>query len=146
LLRIDAQRDVVPKGSEIALRIYEVGGISGKYNIALNKGKVARIALAGQIPITYRLLESKNVKEEILSGSIIKLSKTDAEMALTHPVDIHTNLKMGLSDVDQGLSTKPFYGKVVQLSDENEMNCTVRFTSVPPEIEAYFQALRTHYT
>jgi hypothetical protein len=52
---------------------------------------------------------------------------------------------MGLAGVDHGLSAKPFYGKVIRLADENEMRYTVRFTSVPPEIEAYFQALRLHY-
>ena len=37
ILRIDEQRDVTPKGSEASIRIYEVGGISGKYNLALEK-------------------------------------------------------------------------------------------------------------
>ncbi len=51
LLRIDAQRDVFPKGSEISLRIYEVGGIAGAYNIALRKEASSQITLAGQIPV-----------------------------------------------------------------------------------------------
>ena len=35
VLRIDGQRDVQPKGSETPLRIYEVGGIGGRFNLAL---------------------------------------------------------------------------------------------------------------
>lgn len=145
LLRIDAQRDILPKGSEAPLRIYEVGGISGKYNIALSKGGISRVALAGKIPVTCKILKNKDVEKEILNGFVVRLSKTGAELTFPHPIDIYTDLKMNLSGVDQGLSTKSFYGKIIRLSDENEMFYTVRFTSVPPEIEAYFQALCNYY-
>ncbi len=145
LLRIDTQRDILPKGSEVPLRIYEVGGISGGYNIALNKAITSQIKLAGQIPVLYRILESKAVRNEVLNGYIVKLSKNDAEMAFTSPVNIYTNLKIELADVDGGLAAKPIYGKVIRLSDESKMIYTIRFTSIPPEVGAYFQALRLYY-
>ena len=33
--RIDAQRNVLPKGAQTPLKIYQVGGIGGHYNLAL---------------------------------------------------------------------------------------------------------------
>ena len=46
VLRIDAQRDVFPKGTETPLRIYEVGGIAGSYNLALERKDIALVTLA----------------------------------------------------------------------------------------------------
>ena len=92
-----------------------------------------------------KLLLLRNVKNEEMNGCIVKLSKNDSEMTFTDPVDIFTNLKMNLADVDGNLSVKHFYGKIIRLSDENKKMYTIRFTSVPPEIEAYFKAIRSYH-
>jgi hypothetical protein len=55
-----------------------------------------------------------------------------------------TNLKMNLRDVDENLAIKFFYGKVFENSTTNEKIHLVRFTSLPPEIDAYFQSHRQH--
>jgi hypothetical protein len=55
-----------------------------------------------------------------------------------------TNLKMNLADVDEKLSARDFYGKVIKCSGEKAQTHLVRFTSVPPEIDAYFQAHRQY--
>ena len=45
VLRIDGQRDVLPKGSESPLRIYEIGGIGGGFNLALEESAPAFVRL-----------------------------------------------------------------------------------------------------
>jgi hypothetical protein len=51
-----------------------------------------------------------------------------------------TNVKLNLDDVDEALSARHFYGKVMRrLGDHGEMYF-VSLTSVPAEIDAYFQA------
>ena len=55
-----------------------------------------------------------------------------------------TNLKMNLEDVDEKLSARHFYGKVVQGSEKEGVGQLVLFTSVPPELDAYFQAHIQH--
>jgi class 3 adenylate cyclase len=144
VLRIDAQRDVLPKGAETPIRIYEVGGIAGPYNFALERRDPAPVALAQQIPLRYTVLEGKDVGRKGLGGSIVRLSKNCAEIIFSGPVEIFTNLKMNLGDVDEKLSAKDFYGKTIQLSEANTETYVVRFTSVPPEVDGYFQALRQH--
>jgi adenylate cyclase len=142
VLRIDAQRDVVPKGAETPLRIYEVGGIAGQYNLALEAKDPALVTLARQIPIRYTLLAGKDVGKKESQGSLVRLSKNSAEMTLGDRVDVLTNLKMNLADVDEKLSARDFYGKVMERSGNKGRTQLIRFTSVPPEVDAYFQAHR----
>ncbi|MCP4665631.1 MAG: adenylate/guanylate cyclase domain-containing protein [Deltaproteobacteria bacterium] len=144
VLRIDAQRDVLPKGAETPLRIYEVGGIAGRFNLALEEKKSALVTLARQISLRCRVLEEKNVGRKRLEGSIIRLSKNCAEVALGAPFDMMTNLKMNLKGVDEKLSARDFYGKIMKRSGEKGETYVVHFTSVPPEVDAYFQSHRQH--
>jgi len=77
---------------------------------------------------------------------LIRLSKKCAEIVLDGPVEILTNLKMNLRDVDENLVIKDFYGKVIENSWQKEHVQLVRFTSVPSEVDAYFQSHRQHAT
>ena len=143
-MRIDAQRDVIPKGAETALRIYEVGGIAGRYNLALEGKDPALVNLARHIPVRYTVLEGKNVGKKELEGSVVKLSKNCAEITLAGPISVLINLKMSLRDVDEKLSIRHFYGKVIERSGKGGPTQLIRFTSVPPEVDAYFQAHLQH--
>jgi adenylate cyclase len=144
ILRIDAQREMVSKGLETRLRIFEVGGIAGSYNLALEGENPARFTLAQQIPLQYNLLENKDIGSEKHIGFISRLSKNGAEIILSEPVSILANLKMNLGDVDEKLAAKDFYGKAIQRAEDGKQLYSVRFTSVPPEVDAYLQALRQY--
>jgi len=144
ILRIDAQRDVIPKGTETALRIYEIGGIAGRYNLALEGKDPALVNLARHIPVRYTVLEGKNVGEKELAGFVARLSKNCAEITLAGPISVLTNFRMSLRDVDEKLSTRHFYGKVIEHSGQGGPTQLIRFTSVPPEVDAYFQAHLQH--
>jgi adenylate cyclase len=144
VLRIDSQREVLPKGAETPLKIYEVGGISGTYNLVLDEENSPLVTLMYQVPLRYTLLEGKIVAKKGLEGFVIRLSKKCAEVVLEEPVEILTNLRMNLRDVDDNLVIKDFYGKVIENSGQTEKIHTVRFTSVPSEVDAYFQSHRQH--
>lgn len=144
ILRIDAQRKVFPKGAEAPIRIYEVGGIAGRYNLTLEKTDPTLVTLVRQIPVRYTMLEGKNVGKKGLEGSVVRLSEKTAVIALEEPLELLTNLKMNIGDVDEKLSTRDFYGKVVERLEEIEHTHVVYFTSVPPEVDAYFQSHRQH--
>jgi adenylate cyclase len=144
ILRIDAQRDVLPKGAETPIRIYGVGGIAGNYNLALERQDPALVTLARHIPLRYTVLEGKSVGEKEIEGSIVRLSKNCAEITLTRRVSLLTNLKMNLGDVDEKLSTRHFYGKVIERPETKGPGQMIRFTSIPPEVDAYFQAHLQH--
>ena len=122
------------------LRIYEVGGIAGHYNLALDGEDQPLVPLARHIPLSYTVLEGKNARKKELEASVVRLSKKCAEISLEGSVSLLTNLKMNLRDVDEKLSTKHFYGKVIKPSGKRGPAQFIRFTSVPPEVDAYFQA------
>ena len=88
------------------------------------------------------MLEGKDVVEKCLEGSIVRLSKNGAEMTLANSIRAMTNLKMNLFNVDEKLKAKDFYGKVIKQSGEKKRAYIVHFTSIPPEVDAYFQAIR----
>ena len=144
ILRIDAQREVRPKGAETPLKIYEVGGIAGPYNLALEGKAPAIVALTRQIPLKYTALKGKAVGKSELEGSVVRLSRKCAEIVLDPPVAMLTNLKMNLGDVYENLAIKDFYGKVIEQPTKNKQTHMVRFTSVPPEVDAYFQSHLQH--
>jgi len=49
-----------------------------------------------------------------------------------------------LREVPEELASKDFYGKVIECLGNTESRFTVRFTSTPPEVAAYVQALRQY--
>ena len=61
-------------------------------------------------------------------------------------VDGLANLKMNLTEVDENLSARYFYGKVTKSSGQERQIYLVHFTSVPPEVDSYFQALQKYAT
>jgi adenylate cyclase len=146
MLRIDSQRQIRPKGAETPLKIYAVDGIAGPYNLTLEEKTPVPVTLAHQIPLKYTVLEGKAVGKIGREGSVIRLSRKCAEVALDAPVVMLSNLKMNLGDVYENLANKDFYGKVIEQSAKNSRIHMVRFTSVPSEVDAYFQSHLQHAT
>jgi len=140
ILCIDAQRNVLPKGAQTPLRIYQVGGIAGHYNLALEAKDQALVTLTREIPLRYTMLEGKDIERKEFEGSVVRLSKNCAEITLCGPISVLTNLKMNLGDVDEKLSARDFYGKVIEPPGKKGATQLIRFTSVPLEVDAYFQA------
>jgi adenylate cyclase len=60
-LKIDGFREVLPKGAQNSITIYQVGGIAGGYNLALTRDKQQLVELARDIPITANLVGGKDV-------------------------------------------------------------------------------------
>ncbi|MBW2481243.1 MAG: adenylate/guanylate cyclase domain-containing protein [Deltaproteobacteria bacterium] len=144
VLRIDNQREVFPKGAATPLKIYEVGGIAGQYNITLEGKDTPLVTLIRQIPVKYTVLEGKTVGRVDLEGSVLRLSHKSAEISIDEPAKILSNLKMNLIDVDEKLAARDFYGKVLEHPGQNGQIHLIRFTSVPSAVDAYFQSHRQH--
>ena len=140
VLRIDGQREVLPKGGDTAMTIYEVGAIAGAYNVALSIKASAMVPLAQEIPLRSRILEGKNVSGKGLDVSALSLSRHGAHVRFGAPVELMANVRLNLKDVDETLSAKDLYGKITRQVGEQGDVYLVTFTSVPAEIDAYFQA------
>jgi len=146
VLRIDGQREVLPKGAETPLRVYDIGGIAGSYNLTLEEKDSALVVLTQKLPLWYTILEGKHVGKEGLECFVVRLSKKSAEIVLDEPIEQFTNLKLNLKDVYEELAVKDFYGKITELSGKDGNRCLIRFTSVPPEVVSYFLAHQQYAT
>ena len=144
ILRIDEQREVIPKGAEAPLKIYEVGGIGAPYNLALEEKQTFMVVLERNIPFLYNTLDGKDVGKESRKGYFACLSRKDAEIELEEPLKPLTNIKMNLGNVPEELAAKAFYGKVIKSKVKDKHRYLIRFTSISPEIAAYFHALRQY--
>ncbi len=140
VLRIDGQMEVHPKGAETPLVIYDVGGISGRFNLSLEDRASTLLALTTEIPIRYTVLDDKYIGQGELTGAIVRLSRKSGELRLQTELELLTNLKLNLVGVSDELAHRDFYGKTVERSHTDPAVCTVRFTAVPPGIDGYFQA------
>ncbi len=144
ILRIDEQREVIPKGADAPVKIYEVGGIGAPYNLALEEKEPPLIALGRRVPLLYTALDGKDVGKAQLKGLVSRLSKKGAEIQLKEPLKPLTNIRMNLGDVPEELASRDFYGKVIECTGRDDHRYMVRFTSTSPEVSAYFQALRQY--
>ncbi len=144
ILRIDGEREVFPKGAKTPLKILQVGGIAGDDNLALEERDPHMVSLAQRIPVRYQVLKGKTIGNQRQEGVMVRLSKKGAEIILDAPLEVMTNLKMNLRGVEEDLLNQSFYGKVLKTPPKDQDTHVIRFTALPPEVSAYFQAHRQY--
>ncbi len=143
IIRIDNQMEVHTKGVEMPFTVFEVGGISGGFNLTIEDKTSRFFTLAREIPVRYTMLDGKYVGRGVFPGAILRLSRKSGELRLQTPLEPLTNIKINLSDVGEDLSHRDFYGKVLKCSKTEPNIHRVSFTALPPGINGYFQAVLT---
>ena len=141
MLKIGQQIEVKAKGVEHPITLSEVLGIGGKYKLLLSETSEALTDLLEEIPLRYEVVESSQVGGESRRGAITKLARKWAEARLEAPVPPLSNLKMRLIGPDGQELPGTLYGKVVASVPGSSSRHSVRFTSVPPEIDAALREL-----
>jgi hypothetical protein len=86
-------------------------------------------------------MEASNLGEEMCTGSLTKLSRKGAEAHLANPVPDFSNLKMRLIGSEGQEIPATLYGKIVGTVGGSSTHFSIRFTSVPPEIEIFLRGL-----
>ncbi len=142
LLRIDGQKQFQPKGSDRALTVYEVGGIAGEYNMALEGLEQRLLDLTQDIPLSYSVIAGKRVGFDQRRCRLVRLGGTAAEVIMDQSIESMTNLRLNLTDVETFLAAKKFYAKVIRQTSDNPQRHLIRFTSLPAEVDAFLQAVR----
>jgi adenylate cyclase len=140
-LKIGQQIELKAKGVEHPITLSEALGIGGKYKLLLTETSESLTDLPEEIPLRYEVVESSQVGGEVRRGALTKLARKWAEARLEAPVPPLSNLKMRLIGSDGQEMPGTLYGKVVASVPGSTSRFTVRFTSVPPEIEARLREL-----
>ena len=140
ILRLDDQIEIHPKGTKNPQQVYEVGGIGGTYNLTLQKDTTEPMELKRRIPIRYTVLDGKHLSEGEHSGTITGLSLQTGDVLLQSVPNPLANLKLNLVNASESLSRLDFYAKIITCLEDGSSRCRIRFTSLPPGIDGYFQA------
>lgn len=142
ILQINGETQFQPKGIPKPITIYQVKGIGGKFNLLLPDMSESLTLLVQEIPLLYAVLQGKQASNQSLQGSLTKLGVDKAELRSQEPLQVFTDLKLNLLiDGEKARELGDLYAKVTETI--NEHTCRVHFTSVPPEIGAILEQLRT---
>ena len=141
ILKIGQQIEVKAKGVEHPITLSEVLGIGGSYKLQLTETSESLVTLPEEIPLRYEVVESSQVGVESRRGALTKVARKSAELRLEAPVPPLSNLKMRLLGPDGKELPGTLYGKVVANVPGSSSRFSVRFTSVPPEIDAALREL-----
>ncbi len=141
LVTIDNHMEIEAKGVDRPITIYDVKGIGGDYDLFLPQHEAAWVLLSEALPLHYTILEGKYLKDEVVSGHIVKLSTEGAEIHSATPVAPMSNLKIQVTTPRGETIPGDLYAKAMGSLPGGQAGFTVHFTSLPPEIEAFFQPL-----
>ncbi|NJK36964.1 MAG: adenylate/guanylate cyclase domain-containing protein [Oscillatoriales cyanobacterium RM2_1_1] len=145
-LRIDGEKQIIPRGTNRPMSIYEIGGIGEPYNLFLPKESNVLFPLKTELPIQYSLLEGKQTTNIFFEAYLTQLSLNSAEIridpikvALMPPLQGDIKLRFSTLN-DQGSGNPEVYGKVIKnISSQKRFH--VRFTFKPPVVESYLNLL-----
>jgi len=143
ILRIDGQMDVVPKGMNEPITIYDIGGIAGRYNLYLPETKDLKlIPLSEPIKARIAVLEGKHESDERYEAEVTGLLNEAAEIKGGFKVKKLSDIRISLFDSSGGCVTNDLYAKVTEAGRGRSAKYRIRFTSIPPEAEDYLVRLQ----
>jgi len=146
LVKFRGTMEIQFKGIDQPVTLYDVSGMGGEYQIEMiEKTTESFICLNPPLPITCFLLEGKTVSEKGISGDIVRLAESSAEVLLEGQVGIHSNLKILLM-TQEVQEFSEVYAKVVSFDESNStssrINVRLAFTWIPKDIKAFFDNKR----
>jgi PAS domain S-box-containing protein len=140
-LKIGKQMEVRAKGVEHPVVLFEVMGIGGEHKLSLSEVVDTLIDLKHEIPIRYEVVESSQVGGALSKGVLTRVSLRGAEVGLENPVPTLSNLKMHMASSGEEQLPGTVYAKVLGAVPGSTTRFSIRFTSVPPEIETLLRKL-----
>ncbi|MGB7520050.1 MAG: adenylate/guanylate cyclase domain-containing protein [Spirulinaceae cyanobacterium] len=145
-VKISGEKWVQSKGVKKPITVYEVGGIEGKYNLFLNKEEELFVPIPVEIPLLYQVVSGKQLNEEILKGSLVRISAKGAEIraekgAINSVPESLSNIKLNLlKKGDHAEISEDIYAKVLEESTSERTFC-IKFTAMPPAVSERLDAL-----
>jgi adenylate cyclase len=129
---------IVAKGFPDPIPAFEIKGIGGEYNLEIEEVDLGLVDLATPADVKFRVMKSKNEEGDEQSGTLRQLSLLGATLELSGEakVEAFQNLKMRVVGSDGALVDGDLYAKVMS----GGSSCTLRFTAIPPAVEAAIKA------
>jgi len=140
-LIIAGQQEVMPKGVQSPITIFDVRGIAGEFAVNLPENAAQFATLPQPLPVEIMLLEDKHVSGAAFSGRLVRLAENIAELETPRELEPLNNLKMTLFQADGTVISSELYAKVTKRIADAPPTFSIAFTSLPPDVEAIFAAL-----
>jgi adenylate cyclase len=129
------------KGMREALACRELLGHQDHPELFIGEEEASLAVLAAPVPFSYARLTGKHLDDEMQSGTMIGLSRRHAVIqvsTLLHPrTDIMLRLEIAIATAE----SPELYAKVMRPVDESASHYLIRFTSVPPDLQAQLHLL-----
>jgi class 3 adenylate cyclase/CHASE2 domain-containing sensor protein len=141
-LLIQDTMEVRFKGIDQAVKLYDVNGIKGKYEVSLSEKAPEEFrSLYAPLAMTCFVVEGKAVSERGIPGHITRLSPSGAEASLDKEVGLLSNLKILLVSTETS-SLSEIYAKVTSIdppaTTSPHVRVCLRFTSLPEDTKRFF--------
>jgi len=136
-VKVGEKFSIIAKGFPDPIVAYEVLGIAGEYNLYLDEVDLALVDLSPALDVRYRVMKSKNDEGPEQTGQLSSLSELGAMLETEDALEVRQNLKLFVSTRDGKTIEGDLYAKVMA----SGTSCTLRFTAVPPEVEAFIGTL-----
>lgn len=124
------------KGVTNAVTLYDVGGVSGDFNLFLKEDIEDFISLPEPLELRFSILEGKHLAQDEFIGKLLQISNKSGLIYTDNIPKALTNIKMTIFDVDGTVLINEVYAKVTNKSVENNQGFYIKFTNITPELEA----------
>lgn len=132
-VKVGEKQMIVAKGFPEPIPAFEVKGIGGEYNLEIEEVDLGLLDLTAPIDVKFRVMKGKNEEGDEQTGQLRQLSTLGA--TLDGSAEAFENLKLRLVGDDGALVEGDLYAKAMT----GGTTCTLRFTAVPPAIEAFIK-------
>jgi adenylate cyclase len=136
---VAGQMAVRAKGAREPILAYDLRGIGGQWSVYLPQPEHTTQRLTQPISVRYYKIDGKAVSEHAAPALIVALSSKGADVQAEEHLTPMTNLKLHLIRPDDTEIPGDLYAKVVDSSAGAQATFSVRFTSMPPEVEIFIK-------
>jgi len=139
IIEVQDQLEVMPKGLQEPINIYDVTCIKGNYNKSLHidKKNILLNDLKNPIKILFGILEGKDTSMDMYEAEIIKKSLKKLAIKSNKIPGRLSNLKIIFFDKNGNSMFNDLYGKITEISSNKEYNFIVHLTYMPPDAELF---------
>ncbi|MGE3538867.1 MAG: adenylate/guanylate cyclase domain-containing protein [Candidatus Tectimicrobiota bacterium] len=143
LVHVTEPIEIDAKGLEQPLTAYDVQGIGAPYHLFLPVRDVRLIPLQEALPVQYTMVEGKHLLGTAYRGCLVQLSTRGGALHTEQPVTPWSDMKIQLLGPPGSTPSGELYAKALLPLPEDPQSVRLHFTSVTPEVLAWFRHLLT---
>jgi class 3 adenylate cyclase len=139
-LSVGGEVVVQMKGFEKPVSAWDVRGVGGDYRLFLPAREEPLVTLRGPLAVRFATISGKRVDGPESEGLLVRLSMKEAEVEARERPEAFRNIRLRFVARDGSAIAGELYGKV-SAPRHTAKGFALHFTSVPPEIRSFLEAV-----